>query len=514
MEPVVELRPGFLASVVRQRWRFVLVCALAGLFAVAGLSVLRGPSYTATAVVLLNPLAGNPYSPTTSTLRNDQLNSLETEAALVSTQSVSERAVGKSGGLLGEAAGDQVAVEVLPAATVLRISFIGGSATKARVGAQSFAEAFLDYRRAQAEAAVAEQIDLIDAQIKGTRDAMRDASDQLADAAQGSVEELFLENQLQVYVGQLAQLDAELVLARNSARDPGQVITPATMPATPDGLPRWLLLIGGLFAGLATGVMISLWREHNDDRIREPDDVAALGLPRMLAVVPPTAGTAVFEDASAEGFQMLRSSVLARLPRQPAVISVCPVGTEIRSGDLAFALAAALERSGRRIVLILGQTGPQVPYVWAPPGAGLADALLDPGRSQRVDDLLHELWPNLRVLPPGRALKDAADLYQSTAMEDVIRRLRNSADIILVAAPSLDSAAGRTLAGVADSVLLVIGMAETKHGTLLDAYDELAFRNVSVIGVAGVSRARRRKEPRRYKGGGEVSLGDRLAMRP
>ena len=512
MDPVVELRPGFLAAAVRRRWRFVFGCGLAGLLVVAGLIQLRGPSYTATAVVLVNPLAGNPYSPTTSPLRTEQLNSLETEAALVSTQAVSKRAVARSGGTLGEGAGDQVSVTVVPAATVLRISFTGGSAAKASTGAQSFAEAYLGYRQAQAEAAIKRQLDGIEERTAETQSALDEAQRKVAEAGTTS-QRTILESEATAYSSQLGQLEIERVDARNSARNPGQVISPAAVPTSADGLPRWLLLAGGLIAGLAIGVMICLWREHNDDRVREPEDVSALGLPRMLAVVPPASGRSMFEVSTTEGFQLLRSSMLARLPRQAAVISICPVGTRNRSGEFGFALAAALDRSGRRMVLVLSQTGTDSPYVWVRPGPGLTDVLLNPGLGEHLDELLHRLSDNLWVLPPGRMVREVADVYQSPAMDDVIRRLRGLADIVLVAAPDLGSAAGRTLAGVGDGVLLMIGMTETRHGTLMDAYDELAFRNVGVIGVVGVTRGRRRRERKPTKGGAEITLDSRLATR-
>jgi hypothetical protein len=219
----------------------------------------------------------------------------------------------------------------------------------------------------------------------------------------------------------------------------------------------------------------------------------------------------MFDVSTTEGFQLLRSSVLARLPRQSAVISICPVGTANRSGEFGFALAAALERSGRRIVLVLGQTGPASPYVWVPAGPGLTDVVLNPGLGEHLDELLHRLSDRLWVLPPGRVLRDVADVYQSTGMADLIRRLRGVADIVLVAAPNLGSAAGRTLAGVGDSALLMIGMAETRHGTLMEAHDELALRNIGVIGVVGVSRGRRRqRKPAKRP---EVALSSRLATR-
>jgi succinoglycan biosynthesis transport protein ExoP len=104
-------------------------------------------TYSATAVVFLNPLTGNPYTPETSTLRSDQLVALETEAALVSTSTVGERANEVADGALPDEPEDAVTVVVPSNSQVLRVSYRADSAELARLGAQSFADAYLGYRQ-------------------------------------------------------------------------------------------------------------------------------------------------------------------------------------------------------------------------------------------------------------------------------------------------------------------------------------------------------------------------------
>ena len=112
MEPLVDVRPGIVGVAARRRWRTLVVSLLIGGLAAIALLAARGPTYTATAVVLLKPLPGNPYSPTASPGRAEELTSLETEAALVGTQTDANKAISASGGRQGPGAVDQVSVAV------------------------------------------------------------------------------------------------------------------------------------------------------------------------------------------------------------------------------------------------------------------------------------------------------------------------------------------------------------------------------------------------------------------
>jgi uncharacterized protein involved in exopolysaccharide biosynthesis len=184
MEPAVEVRPGIGFAALRRRWRWVVAAGLVGLLAGYVASEAAATSYTATAVAFLNPLDGNPYSPTTSTVRNDQLAALETEASLLRTTAVGQGALAAAGGTLAAEPENRVTVVVPSNSQVLRISYTGSTPGEARLGAQSFANAYLAFRQQNADAEATEQVERLQDQAAAMRQLLDGAAAQLADADQ------------------------------------------------------------------------------------------------------------------------------------------------------------------------------------------------------------------------------------------------------------------------------------------------------------------------------------------
>jgi uncharacterized protein involved in exopolysaccharide biosynthesis len=74
-------------------------------------------------------------------------------------------------------------------------------------------------------------------------------------------------------------------------------LNPANLPDAPSFPVRWQFAMGGLAAGLALGMGLSLWLELRDKSIRtEADAEAALGLPMLVAV--PWVGAVVEENTN------------------------------------------------------------------------------------------------------------------------------------------------------------------------------------------------------------------------
>ena len=232
MEPLVDVRPGIVGVAARRRWRTLVVSLLIGGLAAVALLAARGPTYTATAVVLLKPLPGNPYSPTASAGRAEELTSLETEAALVGTQTVANKAISASGGRLGPGAVDQVSVAVPSNSKILRISFAAKNPDTARIGAQAFADAYLAYRHDQAEKSANEQIDQLNRQIKVSQSAQDAASKELGNEPDGSPSVPVLQQRVQTYASEIAQLRIQLAGLEDASNAPGDVITPSAAAVT------------------------------------------------------------------------------------------------------------------------------------------------------------------------------------------------------------------------------------------------------------------------------------------
>jgi capsular polysaccharide biosynthesis protein len=488
MDPVVDVRPGIVGVAARRRWRTLVVSLLIGGLAAIALLAARAPTYTATAVVLLKPLPGNPYSPTASPGRAEELTSLETEAALVGTQTVADQAISATGGRLGPGAVDQVSVAVPSNSKILRISFAAKSPNTARTGAQAFADAYLAYRHNQAEKSAGEQIDQLTRQLNAAKSAQAAASKELADEPDGSPSIPALQQEVQTYASEIAQLGIQLAGLKGASNAPGDVITPARQPSQPDGLPAWLIAAGVVLIAGGIGLLIALWREYSDDRIRDADDIAALGGGRLVATVGSTSVETLLDQPVREGYRLLRSAAVRHLGDSSTVIAVAPVGFSVDASGIAFGLAAALERTRRRVILVITDADPAQPSHWWTNGRGLSDLLRHP---EHVPDqlplVLHEVGPGLLVLGPGRNAGEMVDRYQSADMVAVLEQLRAAADAVVVAPPPMTTAAGRALADLADVLFFAVALEQSRHAELVEAAEEMSPHRAKVVGTLAVT---------------------------
>ena len=504
MDPVVEARPGITLVAVRRRWPWIVAVVLLGMLGGYVVSQQLPTTYTSTAVAFLNPLPGNPFSPTTSVARNDQLAALETEASLLQTTRLGDHAEEVAKGALPPEPESQLAVTVPSNSQVLRITYTGDTPDEARLGAQSFADAFLAYRQTNAQNEAAEQVKRLQAQFDTMQELLSSASSELADVDPDSAVAAQLEQQVQTYASTIAQLNVEISGITGSSQNPGQVISPASVPAAADGFSPWFVVGAGILGALALAIAGAVWREHSDDRLRDPLDIAALGAGHVMATLPvsrptmnekghrrpPAAGRGGRGAREVEeGFRVLRTAVLSNLTDPQSVVAVSAVSRRVDGVGVAVGLAQAVERSGRRVVLVLADAQGAAPQ---PPGPGLSDLLRESpmAAEEAVSDVLHEVETGLLVLRPGSAPLDSDDLVSSNALRALLDRLRTRADLVVIAAPMAASATGQALAMASDAVVLVAEYGRTTHDDLLSASEALTDRHVRVLGVAAVAHQR------------------------
>jgi capsular polysaccharide biosynthesis protein len=508
MEPLVDVRPGIVGVAARRRWRTLVVSLLIGGLAAIALLAARGPTYTATAVVLLKPLPGNPYSPTASPGRAEELTSLETEAALVGTQRVANKAISASGGRLGPGAVDQVSVAVPSNSKILRISFAAKSPDTARLGAQAFAEAYLAYRHDQAEKSAKEQIDQLNRQIEASQSAQDAASKKLGNEPDGSPAIPVLQQQVQTYASEIAQLRVQLAGLEDASNAPGDVITPARQPSQPDGLPAWLIVAGVVLIAGGIGLLVALWREYSDDRIRDADDIAALGGGRLVATLASTSVDTRLDKPVNEDYRLLRSATVGHLGDSSAVVAIAPIGFSVDASGIAFGLAGALERTSRRVILVITEADPAQPYHWWTNERGLSDLLQHPENVRdQLPMVLHEIRSGLLVLGPGRFTAEMIDRYQSAHMVAILDQLRAAADVVVLATPPLTTATGKALADLADVMFFAVALEQNRHAELVEAAEQMSLHRAKVLGTLSVTprkkdwrrrwlrRSRKREQP-------------------
>ena len=249
----------------------------------------------------------------------------------------------------------------------------------------------------------------------------------------------------------------------------------------------------GLVLGLLGGVCLALLRHRGDQRIRTSAHVRAVTGEAPVVAVPldphlgkqPVAAGQGRQSASAEAFRAIRSRLeLHDVNGRPRVVVVTSAMPREGRTTLAVNLAAALGRSGHRVLLIeadLGQSG-MAAYVGVPERPGLADVL---SGTAALDDVTHP-WEDgkVTVLPAGATPAESPDRMSSTRMREILRRARKSHDFVVIDAPPLllDSDAV-LLCALADGCLLTARYGMSRGDQVAEAVAMLSHVDATLLGV-------------------------------
>lgn len=302
-----------------------------------------------------------------------------------------------------------------------------------------------------------------------------------------------------------------------------RVLDAALVPDDPvSPRPLLALLLSGL-TGLILGLGVASVRSIIDPRVRSRRDVltAASGapvigtIPRMA--IPPQSNGArrLGRDAgkqlavadrsesadphlvtfhnpnspAAEAYRGLRTSITLlepeHTPRVLVATSAMPgEGKSVSASNLAVALA----QQGTRTLLIdadLRQSGLHRLFrIGREPG--LTDLLL--GRAD-LEEVMREVAVSqhgvpLHVLVAGAAPPHPSELLGSARMQDLLGRLRDEYEIVILDAPPLQLVTDAAVLGAfADSTLLIARAGTTHKRLLAEAVAELHRLNISVGGV-------------------------------
>ncbi len=342
------IRVSAVANIVRRRWRAVTACALLGII-LGGLAALLAPTtYSAQAVVVVNPIASDPLSQSAPSSRDI---STETEAEVVASSSVAQRARA----LLGDSAqiGDlleDVRVSAPLNSQALQITYVASTPRRAADGANAFAEAYLSYRsdvateRNRSRASdLTRRADELDAQVSDAAEVVGSAESADARAEGEALRRSLLQ--------EIAELRRQASALSTSSVSAGQLVDRAAVPASPSGPTLPMYLVSGLVVGLLAGLALALWRNSRDDGVADADDLEnATGAPTLVTIPSPRRGSAgttvaLLDDASgesAEAYRVLAAKLEAPgVARAAASFLVVNVATTAKSAapDVALALA-------------------------------------------------------------------------------------------------------------------------------------------------------------------------------
>lgn len=469
-------------GILRRRWRVVATCLCLGVVASGLYLALVPQKLTAATLVQINVITSDPFTADRSSA--DVVDG-QTEVQLARSSRV---LVDAAEALPGAAspADLRAAMEVtlLPEATVVRIAYTGESEKEARETADAIAQAYLEFRSAQA----AGRIDVITTSLEERRsDAranLREANSRLAKATPGSAAATQAESDRQAFSADLDSLLAQ-INSFNAIDTSGGVILTSAQDATVSASPqRTTFLMAGLFGGLLLGIVLAFVINVLDRRVRDPYDVSGAGGGAVLTRLTSTRGNLAVEDADDDAIRSLRERLLASLPTDDPVLSIIEVNGGHEQVDVHVKLARSIVASGVPVELIV------------------------PEHSVPSIDLLHELlslktvreepgWHHLRApLTPGLTVTLASRKDQSGAPADLVsERLRSGSQapgLTLIAMPPDSSRALRLVAGrLGHAVVLIVSEGETRIDQLARLSTELRAVGAVVHGSVLVPRGRR-----------------------
>ena len=323
-------------------------------------------------------------------------------------------------------------------------------------------------------------------QLAGVRQRLaRDGDDPLALAEQD------------IIVGDYSALTVQINSLRGIAV-PGEVVAPAT-GAEALGLSRATVLALAVLVGLVAGVGLAFGRRGLDMRVRSAAESTRLTETPVLAELYGTrpaekefSHTHALPVASkvatpfTESIRELRTAVqVSTTGMKHAVVVVTAADPSAPRSFITANLAASFALSGRRTVALSGDLRrPQLDRMLPPPEGWEGDE----------QELRPTTVPNLRVMPVPEEEMDPADFLATARARQLVRNLRDHAEVVVVDAPPVLAAADATiLGGYANGVVLIASAGRTDRAVLVEAAERLRVSNVPLLGIAltGVTGDRR-----------------------
>lgn len=321
----------------------------------------------------------------------------------------------------------------------------------------------------------------------------------------------------------------EIEISASSSASHVFVTDYASLPTSPSA-PKTNLVVT-LFAiiGLAIGLIMALILEAFDNTIKSSDDVqGSLDLP-LLGAVPqfnnssslalsPTApllphssprddelariedsprpetslphiiSVAAPYDIVSEALRTIRAGILlSSADRPPRVIMITSAMKGEGKTTVLYNLAATLAQAAHRTIMIDGDLRERgLTKLFCPEqgpgGVGLSNLLTNQAQLDQV--IRPTPVERLDILPAGSKAPNPAELLSSTSMRDLIAKLSDVYDFILVDSPPiLPVADGLTLSRVVDSVVLVVRSRQTERELAQESRRRLLRVNARILGV-------------------------------
>ncbi|MGE0440781.1 MAG: polysaccharide biosynthesis tyrosine autokinase [Gemmatimonadales bacterium] len=292
--------------------------------------------------------------------------------------------------------------------------------------------------------------------------------------------------------GRLRQRLEEANLAEASEIPDVRKFDPAVEPRKPAGIPKPLLILAGLVAGLGIVIVFAIGRDRLDPRIQYPEQVSggSIGL-TILGVVPNARRRGGVPERElhaqiVEAFREIRMNIVHSFPPgAPVALTISSPSPQDGKSFVSANLAVSFAEAGFRTLVIDGDTrrGTLHSSFQVERRPGLIDHLL--GRAS-VDEIIrttsHE---GLSLIPCGERRSQSPELLGSAQMRQLYEALRGRFDVVIFDSPPFSAGVDAYLLGaITGSLLTVMRSGQTERELAeakLRVLDRLPIRPIGAV---------------------------------
>ncbi|MDQ3898632.1 MAG: polysaccharide biosynthesis tyrosine autokinase [Actinomycetota bacterium] len=469
----------YLRIVGRRRALITVIVLLVTVPAVV-FSLLQTPVYAGRAEVLLQPRTSETLFDAGGGLQPDPARQVQNEIRILTSAPV--RAAVRA--QIGSA--PKVSASAIGSTDLIRVSARSADPARAALVANTYANAYIDYRRKQA-------VDDVLTAGQQVQSKMGDLQKQIDSTPAGPQKDSLVQTQ-SLFKQKLDQLQVDGALKQGGA----QLVTPAVVQSSPVAPQPVRTGVLALLFGLVLGLGLAFLREFLDDSVKSKDDfervvpgVPVLGLipvvgawrgkdsPYLVSLADPT-------SQAAEAYRTLRTSIQFLGLDQPmrTLEITSPNPQEGKTATLAN-LAVALARSGSTVVIVCCDLRrPRVhEFFGLTNEVGFTSVLLGKvplaGAVQEVPD-----QARLSLLASGPLPPNPSELLSSKRTVEVLGSLQAEYDIVLIDAPPvLPVTDALVLSGRVDATLLVAVAGATTRNEAARAVELLRQVDAPLVGA-------------------------------
>jgi capsular exopolysaccharide synthesis family protein len=297
----------------------------------------------------------------------------------------------------------------------------------------------------------------------------------------------------------IATYDRRLLDLRALARSEQQVdLAIRADPPKQVSMPKWRIMGPlGVVLGLAVGLGLAFLLEFIDTSVKSPSDISRrVDLP-LLGMIPHADDVEEeIEDLRlaflthpnsliGEAFRQIRTCLMFSGPpaQRRSLLVTSPLPEDGRT-TVAMNLAAGCAQGGRKVLVVDANfRQPAIRALFSDcPSGGLSSALVGQGR---WEDLVHEVQPNLHVVPAGILPPNPAELLGSEQMRQIIEQMVENYDQVFIdGAPCLVVSDSAILATLVDGVILTVRAEANTYGIVQRTRDILQRVGAHIVGVA------------------------------